>query len=426
MKYYIAIDIGASSGRHIVGWEENGEFKTDEVYRFHNGVKEENGHLIWDISALLESVKAGIDEALKKYPKIESLSIDTWGCDYVLMKGQKEVLPVYAYRDSRTAEAIQKVHEIVPFEELYARTGIQFQLFNTIYQLYADMLNGRLNGVTDFLMIPEYLMYKLTSVKCKEYTNATTTGLVNAKTKQYDTYITSKLGLPESLFPSLKQPQTVVGEYKGIKVVLCATHDTASAVEGIPMSEENSPYISSGTWSLLGIKTPAANTAGESRKGNWSNEGGVGYIRYQKNIMGMWVVNRLKDELCPEKPFKEIDDEAEKSTFYDYLDVNDSAFLSPKSMKEAFDEWFEREEKKPVTVGDYFRCAYTSLAISYMNALQELECNTGKTYRKLYIVGGGAKNKLLNDLTKETTKKEVIALPIEATALGNLKQQMEI
>ena len=130
--------------------------------------------------------------------------------------------------------------------------------------------------------------------------------------------------------------------------------------------------------------------------------------------------------MCPEKPFKEIDDEAEKSTFYDYLDVNDSAFLSPKSMKEAFDEWFEREEKKPVTVGDYFRCAYTSLAISYMNALQELECNTGKTYRKLYIVGGGAKNKLLNDLTKETTKKEVIALPIEATALGNLKQQMEI
>ncbi len=421
MKRFLAVDIGASSGRHIVGWRENGQIQTKEVYRFPNGVETENGHLIWNIDALFSYVKNGIDEALKEFPSIESLSIDTWAVDYVLMNGSEEVRPCYAYRDGRTEDVIPKVHEIMPFAELYRRTGIQFQPFNTIYQLYADKLAGRLDNACGFLMIPEYLMYKLCGVKSHEYTNATTTGMVSAKTGEYDEEIIQALGLPKRFFKPLQQPGTVIGEYKGIKVVLCATHDTGSAVEGIPM-EGNELYISSGTWSLLGVKTPKPLTDEASRAANYSNEGGVQYNRYQKNIMGMWLVNRLRTELCPDKPWNEITAEAQEKHFDHTVDVYDPIFLAPESMKAAFDA---RLPHPPKCDMGYFRCAYRSLALGYKQAIEEIERNTGKTYQKLYIVGGGAKNQYLNQLTEEATGKQVIALPIEATALGNLKIQME-
>ena len=421
MEYYLAIDIGASSGRHIVGWLEDGAVRTKEVYRFPNGVTEQDGHLIWDIDALLNYVKAGVAKAKEAFPDISSLSIDTWGVDYVLLKGEEEVRPVYAYRDSRTEAVIPEVHEKMPFSELYRHTGCQFQPFNSIYQLYADQKAGRLEGVTDFLMIPEYLMYKLCGTKAKEFTNATTMGMVNSDTLEFDGEIIDRLGYPRQLFPKLSQPGTVIGTYEGIKVVLCATHDTGSAVEGIPM-EGNHPYISSGTWSLLGVKTPKPITDVGSEQANYSNEGGVGYNRYQKNIMGMWLVNELKRDLCPGLAFPDIVKQAQASRCDLLVDANAAEFLAPKRMKTAFDiatGW------RLNTVGDYFRCAYRSLAVSYRDALAELERNTGTTYEKLYIVGGGAKNTFLNHLTEEATGKEVIALPIEATALGNLKMQME-
>ena len=422
MKYALAIDIGASSGRHIVGWLEDGKIQTKEVYRFPNGVTEKNGHLVWNMDALLGYVKAGIAEAKEAFPNIASLSIDTWGVDYVLLKDSEEVLPVYAYRDSRTEAVIPQVHEILPFSELYRHTGCQFQPFNSIYQLYADKLAGRLEGVTDLLMIPEYLLYKLCGVKAREYTNATTMGMVNAQTGEFDEEIMEKLGYPRHLFPKLSHPGTVLGECEGIQVMLCATHDTGSAVEGIPM-EGNHPYISSGTWSLLGVKTPKPITDGASEQANYSNEGGVGYNRYQKNIMGMWLVNELKRDLCPELPFPEIVKAAEESICDLLVDANAPEFLAPKSMKAAFDK---ATGGKLQSIGDYFRCAYRSLAVSYRDALAELERNTGCTYEKLYIVGGGAKNQFLNRLTEEATGKQVVALPIEATALGNLKIQMEV
>lgn len=421
MRYYLAIDIGASSGRHIVGWKENGTIQTKEVYRFPNGVHEKDGHLIWDIQALVSHVKAGIEKAKEAFPEIVSLSIDTWGVDYVLMRGDREALPVYAYRDSRTEKVIPEVHDKVPFSELYHHTGCQFQPFNSIYQLYADKVSGRLEGITDLLMIPEYLMYKLCGVKAREFTNATTMGMVNADTLEFDKEIVSRLGLPGHLFPKLSQPGTVIGEYEGMKVILCATHDTGSAVEGIPMTG-NEPYISSGTWSLLGVKTPKPITNKESQTANYSNEGGVGYNRYQKNIMGMWLVNELQRELCPDTPFPEIVKLAEESNCEELVDANASEFLSPKSMKIAFDT---ATDGKLLAIGDYFRCAYRSLALSYRDALDELERNTGAAYEKLYIVGGGAKNTFLNRLTENATGKQVIALPIEATALGNLKIQLE-
>jgi len=429
VERYLAIDIGASSGRHIVGWMENGELQTEEVYRFPNGVKEEEGHLIWDTSEMFRHVVQGIREAFFKFPEICSLSVDTWGVDYVLLRGNKEVLPVYAYRDSRTEAVIPKVHEKIPFSELYRRTGCQFQPFNTIYQWYDDQLRGRLEGVTDALMIPEYLMYRLTGVKAREYTNATTTGMVNGATGELDREIGEKLGLPMELLPKLSQPGTVLGKLLpeiaqqvggSCDVILCATHDTGSAVEGIPM-EGNEPYISSGTWSLLGVKTPKPITDEGSERANYSNEGGVGYNRYQKNIMGMWLVNELKRDLCPELSFPEIVKAAEESTCDILVDANAQEFLAPRSMKEAFDGATDGRLK---TVGDYFRCAYRSLAQSYREAIEELETNTGKTYKKLYIVGGGAKNAFLNHLTEEATGKQVIALPIEATAIGNLKIQV--
>ncbi len=421
MKHYLAIDIGASSGRHIAGWTENGELKTEEVYRFPNGVTESDGHLTWDIDALTAHVKKGIEKARERFSNIVSLSVDTWGVDYVLLKGDETVYPCYAYRDSRTEAVIGEVHDLIPFSELYRCTGIQFQPFNSIYQLYADKADGRLEGVTDFLMIPEYLMYRLCGVKPHEYTNATTGGMVSAETGEYDPAIIKALDLPEGLFHKLQQPGTVIGEYEGIKVVLCATHDTGSAVEGIPMTED-APYISSGTWSLLGVKTPKPLTDAASQAANWSNEGGLGYNRYQKNIMGMWLVNRLRAELCPDKPFGEIVAEAEASSFEETVDANAQCFLAPESMKAAFDAALSLH---PQTVGDYFHCAYMSLALSYRDAVQELEHNTGRHYDSIYIVGGGAKNQFLNHLTEEVSGKKVIALPIEATAIGNLKIQIQ-
>ena len=417
---HLAIDIGASSGRHILGFLENGKIKTKEVYRFPNGVKNVDGHLTWDISSLLSEVKKGIDVALSLYP-VKSLSIDTWGVDYVLLSDDKIIEPVFAYRDHRTDEVIDTVHNIMPFKELYKRTGIQFQSFNTIYQLYWDSINDRLSDATEFLMIPEYLSYALTGNKVKEYTNATTTGLINRESGEYDKEIISALSLPSSLFTHLSPPKTKVGEYKGIDVILCATHDTASAVEGMGI-EGNEPYISSGTWSLLGLKVPSPITDEKSEKGNWSNEGGVGYTRYQKNIMGMWLINRLKEELEPSISFVEFNAMTEGSTFEGFVDAEDPAFLSPVSMKEAFDE---KLGVKGLSSKDYFRCAVTSLSKSYGKAIRELEENTGRKFTKLFIVGGGANNRLLNTLTEKETGLLVVAKAMEATAIGNLKIQAE-
>ncbi len=431
MKCYLAIDIGASSGRHIVGFFDGGQMQTREVYRFPNGVKMQEGHLVWDVEALFENVVIGIREAFSVFPDIESLSIDTWGVDYVLLKDEAQVLPVYSYRDSRTESIIPEIHQKLSFSALYSKTGCQFQPFNTVYQLYCDLKQGRLNGVTDFLMIPEYLMWRLCGVKAKEYTNATTTGLVNAEKGQFDAEIVEALELPKELFCELKAPKTCLGELLPeiasavggtCKVVLCATHDTASAVEGI-MMEGNHPYISSGTWSLLGVKTQKPICTAESEKANYSNEGGVGYNRYQKNIMGMWIVNELRKELCKDVSFEELTEQSEASDCTVTIDVNSAEFLAPKSMKAAFDTATENALK---TVGDYFKCAYLSLAESYKKAIAELETNTGCKYESLYIVGGGAKNVFLNRLTEEATGKRVIALPIEATALGNLKLQSEV
>ena len=284
-KNYLAIDIGASSGRHIVGWMENGVLRTEEVYRFPNSVQRVDGHLEWDIDSLFANVKQGIREAFAKYPNIESLSIDTWAVDYVLLKNDQPIYPVYTYRDSRTQAVIPEVHSILPFEQLYQRTGIQFQPFNSIYQLYADKKDGRLAQAEDFLMIPEYLLWKLCGVKAREYTNATYTRI---------------------------------------------------------------------------------------------------------------------------------------------FDVNAARFSAPQDMRAEIRAALAETGEAPATDADLINSIYHSLAYCYGEAYREMEAVTGRHWDKLYIAGGGAKNATLNELTAHYTGKQVVALPIEATAIGNLKIQMQI
>jgi len=431
MKYYLAVDLGASSGRHIVGYEKNGEIVLEEVYRFPNGMKEFDGHLVWDTDEIFDHVKCGIRLALKKYGKIESMSVDTWGVDYVLLNGDEPIYPHFAYRDDRTVKASEEVHKIIPFEELYARTGIQYQAFNTVYQLYDDKVNGRLENATDFLMIPEYLEFLLTGNKIKEYTDATTGALVNLKTREYDTEITEKLGLPARLFKKLSAPGVAVGYFKpeiekelggNIKVVACASHDTASAYEAVDCPV-GSIVLSSGTWSLIGVKIPEANSSKASCATNFSNEGGNGYYRYLKNIMGMWLVNNAKKEY--RLSFDEIFEKVGKSTYSEVFDVNDQSLVAPENMIEAIVALLKSGGKaEPKNAGDLFNSIFHSLAYSYGEATRTIERNLGITVESIYVIGGGAKNKYLNALTEKYTGKKVIAMPIEATALGNIKIQM--
>ena len=430
MKYYLAIDLGASSGRHIIGYKKDGEIVLEEIYRFKNGVDEVDGRFYWDTKRLFNEIKNGLKIAFSKY-KIESLAVDTWGVDYVLLNENEEIYPVYAYRDQRGEIASAKVHDIIPFNELYKRTGIEYNCFNSIYQLYDDKLTGRLDNATDFLMLPEYFSYKLTGVKKKEWTEGTTTGLINAKTKTFDAEIIEKLGLNKKVFKDLCIPPYFVGELTpeiqkevggNCKVILCASHDTASAVEGIPMVGNN-PYISSGTWSLLGVKNEIAIT---DKGEDISNEGGVGYYRHQKNIMGTWLVSGLKDTLKTSYTIKEMDDLAEQSSYDVIFDVNDSSLFAPQNMYDAIYALLVKTGKElPKTDGDIISSVYHSLAFNYAKTLKRLEENTGKTYDEIYIVGGGARNRIVNKLTEKYSNKKVNAMPIEATALGNIKLQIK-
>ena len=442
INYVLAIDIGASSGRHIVGYLENNKIKTIEVYRFKNGVKEENNHLVWDIDYLFEEVKKGIKVALNKYPNISSLSIDTWGVDYVLLdKNNQLIPPVYAYRDKRCDKIINEVHNIISQEELYKETGTQFQPFNTIYQLYTDKINHRLDNAYNYLMIPEYLIYLLTGKMIHEYTNASTTGLINIKTKEISNNIINKLGLKKELFTHLTKPgefscelkPCIKEEVNGNPIVkLCATHDTASAVMALDI-DSSSIYISSGTWSLLGVKLDEKEdgiTSLDSSQANYSNEYGPNYIRFQKNIMGLWIIQLLQKQI--NLSFEEMNSLAAKSNYQEIFDVNDEVFLSPDTnnknigIKETISTWFKKHNKPlPINDSDYIYTCINSLAWSYKLAVKDLEKITNKQYKDIYIVGGGAKNQLLNELTKKYTNKEVYPLPIEATAIGNIKCQME-
>ena len=431
-EIYLAIDLGASSGRHIVGYKNvNDELILDEVYRFKNSYEIINNHKVWNIDYLFKQIKLGIKEALKKYHQITSLSIDTWGVDYVLLKNNKEIYPVYCYRDERTKTVINQVHSLIPFKELYKITGAQFQEFNTIYQLYEDLISGRLNNADEFLMLPEYFIYKLTNIKVREYTNASTTGLFDINKKSFSKEIISRLGFNDKLFNKVNYPGEDVGYLKediakevggNILVKLCATHDTASAIEGISLNKYV-PYISSGTWSLLGVKLDKPITSEKALKFNYSNELGPTYVRFQKNIMGLWIIQNLSKEYNID--FINLVNLARKSSYKEIFDANDSVFLSSNNMDQEIKKYFIKHNKiVPCSKEDVINSALHSLAYSYKVAIMELEEITSNNYKEIYIIGGGAKNKYLNELTSFYTSKKIIALEIEASSIGNLLVQM--
>lgn len=432
-KYYLAIDLGASSGRHIVGWQEAGEIKTKEIYRFENHMDNKSGHLVWDTKRLFTEIKNGLKLAFEQYERIESLAIDTWGVDYVLLKDGNAVLPCYAYRDARTQGAIKEIEDKISFETFYLRTGIQFQPFNTVYQLYADKKEGRLDGVNAFLMMPEYFGYLLTGKIKKEYTNATTTGLVNCASHEFDRDLINMLGLPIEMFSSLDIPGAVVGKLKDdvakevggqTTVKLCPSHDTASAFYAVD-NEDDSVLISSGTWAILGAKIKEANVSRDALRYNFANEGGVGNFRFLKNITGMWINVCLKNVFG--RSFDDMTRLASESTFDGTFDVNAKEFSLPDNMDKKIKKWFSsRSLEVPKTEGDLYRAAYRSMALGYKKAIDDLEKCENRTFDKIYIVGGGANNKLVNDFTREFTNKQVVALPIEATAIGNIKSQTEL
>lgn len=429
--YYLAIDIGASSGRHILGHIENDRLCLEEIYRFDNSIKNENGTLIWDIENLFKEVKAGIAKCSKigKLPK--TVAIDTWGVDYVLLdENKREILSAVAYRDSRTEQSCKKVNEIISQTELYSRTGIQKQSFNTIYQLYADKLSGKLEKAKHFLMMPEYLSFRLTGEMRNEYTEATTSNLVNAVSKQWDGYILERLGLPKDIFLPLSVPGTVAGSFtEQVKnevgfdstVILAPSHDTASAVAACPIDDE-SVYISSGTWSLIGTENAEAVLTEKAQKANFANEGGIEYrFRFLKNIMGMWLFQNIRKNINKELTYDEMMKLATESSFTEKIDPNDNSFLAPENMLEAVRAYLGKPD---LPLADVLSSVYHSLADSYRKAIEDIENISGKQIRSIHIVGGGSKDKYLNKLTAQYTGKRVYTGLMEATATGNLLSQL--
>lgn len=437
-KYYLAVDIGASSGRHMLASMKDGKMQLEEVYRFPNGMDNKNGTLCWDVERLITEIKNGLKKC-KEIGKIPvSMGIDTWGVDYVLLDKDDNILGDTAgYRDSRTEGMDEKVYEVIPQDDLYARTGIQKQIFNTIYQLMAVKQSHPeyLEQAETILMIPDYFNFLLTGVKKNEYTEATTGQLISPKTNDWDYELIDMLGYNSRMFLPVSMPGTVVGDFTeevqkevgfNCTVVLPAIHDTGSAVLAVPTNDDDAVYISSGTWSLMGIERKEADCSMESMKANFTNEGGYDHrFRYLKNIMGLWMIQSVKKEFTEDLSFAEICEMASKETISSIVDCNDDCFLAPKSMIDAVQKFCrDTDQQVPETVGEISSVIYNSLAKCYGDTVEEIEAITGKKYSTIYVVGGGSNAGYLNELTAKYTGRKVSAGPSEATAIGNIIVQM--
>ena len=437
-KYYLAIDIGASSGRHMLASIQDGKMQLEEVYRFPNGMDNKDGTLCWDVDRLFTEIKNGLKKC-KEVGKIPvSMSIDTWGVDYVLLDKDDNILgDTVGYRDSRTNGMDEKVYEKISLEDLYKRTGIQKQMFNTIYQLMAvkETHPEYMEKAEALLMIPDYFHFLLTGVKKNEYTNATTGQLISPKTNDWDYELMELLGFNTKMFQPVSMPGTVVGNFtKEIQeevgfdctVVLPATHDTGSAVLAVPTNDDNAIYISSGTWSLMGIERKEADCSLESMKANFTNEGGYDHrFRFLKNIMGLWMIQSVKKEFTEDLSFAEICARASKETIPSIVDCNDDCFLAPDSMIEAVQKFCrDTNQQVPESVAEISAVIYNSLAKCYGDTIKEIEEITGNTYDTIYVVGGGSNAGYLNELTAKYTGKKVSAGPGEATAIGNVIVQL--
>ncbi len=438
-NYYLAIDIGASSGRHILAHMENGQMILEEIWRFENGMKKKNGHLCWDVDHLQENIILGIKRCseLGKIPV--SVGIDTWAVDFILLdKEGHAISDAVGYRDGRTSGMDDEVYKIIPLDKLYGRTGIQKQMFNTIYQLMAVKCETPelMEKADSMLMIPDYFNYILTGKKACEYTNATTTQLVDPNTKDWDYELIERLGYNKNIFEKIQMPGYVVGDFLpeiqdrvgfNCQVVLPATHDTGSAVLSVPTNSDDAVYISSGTWSLMGIERMDADCSLDSMKANFTNEGGYSYrFRYLKNIMGLWMIQSVRHELNDAYSFAQLCSMAEDvSDFPSRVPANDDMFLAPESMIKAIQDYCENSgQLVPKTPGELATVIYQSLADCYGETVNEIENISNRTFSKIHVVGGGSNADYLNQLTANATGKTVYAGPGEATSIGNIAAQM--
>lgn len=438
MQYYLAVDIGASSGRHILSHLENGKIILEEIYRFSNGMVEVDGEKVWDSQKLFEDILTGMKKCYELGKIPVSMGIDTWAVDFALLDKEDHLIgKTVGYRDGRTKGMDQEVYKVISQDELYERTGIQKQIFNTIYQLMAVKMKKpqELADAKTMLLIPDYFNFLLTGRKVTEYTNASTTQLLHPETKEWDFELIDMLGFPRDIFTEIKLPGAIVGELTEeiqkkvgfcCKVVLPATHDTGSAVVAVPSNEEDVLYISSGTWSLMGTELKEAICTKESMEKNLTNEGGYDYrFRYLKNIMGMWMINSAKKEIADDMSYADICAMASKTTIASIVPANDDRFLAPKNMTEEVKAACrESGQQVPEGIAEVAAVIYHSLAKCYADTMNEIEEITGKNYDCIHIVGGGSNAVYLNELTAKACGKTVYTGPTEATAVGNVAAQM--
>ena len=438
MQYYLAVDIGASSGRHILSHLQDGKIILEEIHRFPNGMIDKNGHKVWDSEQLFREIITGMKKC-KELGKIPySMGIDTWAVDFALLDENGSLLgDTVGYRDGRTKGMDELVYQTIPLEELYARTGIQKQIFNTIYQLKAVQVQQpeQLAKAKKMLMIPDYFHYLLTGVAVTEYTNASTTQLVSPVTKDWDYELIERLGFPKEIFTEIRKPGTVIGELTeaiqkqvgyNCRVVLPATHDTGSAVIAVPSNSDDVLYISSGTWSLMGTELKNAICTEESMRRNLTNEGGYDYrFRFLKNIMGMWMINSAKKEIADNYSYAKICEMASETTIDSIVDANSDCFLAPDSMVKAVQSACrESGQQVPEGIAEVAAVIYHSLAACYADTVEKIEQITGKHYDAVHIVGGGSNAQYLNQLTANACKRKVYTGPTEGTAIGNVVVQM--
>lgn len=430
-----AIDLGASSGRVMLAsyQSDNDDISLQEIHRFKNQLQQKEGHSCWDLMYLEQEIITGLQKIVDAGTALHSIGIDTWGVDYVLLDEQGCLVgPAYAYRDARTEGVMAGVIQALGKTVIYRKTGIQFLSFNTLYQLKAmvDEKPEWLLKVRHFVMLPDYLNYRLTGSLNQEYTNATTTQLVNVNTDNWDTDLLDYLGLPHSWFGEIRHPGHQVGEWHyqsvNVPVMSVASHDTASAVISAPLSDEQAAYLCSGTWSLMGLDTERVCNNEFAMNINITNEGGIdGHYRVLKNIMGLWLFNRL----CSERQVTDIAElicQAQMQTaFRSVINPNADCFLNPPSMVESIQQYCYRHHQPiPLTTAQLARCIFDSLAMLYRQVFEQLATLQQKPISCLHIVGGGSQNAFLNQLCADVCNVNVVSGPVEASVLGNIGCQL--
>ena len=431
-----AVDLGATSGRVMVGRVGPEELSVEAIHRFPNNPVRTIDGLHWNILELYRNVLLGLRHAITAEPDLTSVGIDSWAVDYGLVRAGRMVNNPYHYRDERTAAGVEAVHRVVDPSRLYAANGLQFQPFNSVYQLAVDRDAGLLDADVAALLIPDLLAYWLTSKPVAERTNASTTGLVDARTGAWNRSLLADLQLPADLLPRLVDPGTSIGGLlepvadevggAGIEVVAVGSHDTASAVVAVPMTSDGAGYISSGTWSLVGVELDAPVLTEDSRVANFTNEGGVdGRIRYLKNVTGLWLLSESvraweRAGSAMDLPVL-LEEAAAISTPVPVFDANHPSLLPPGDMPARIAVLCaEADQPAPGTPAEYARSILESLAIAYADALDQAEKLSGQPITTVHVVGGGSQNALLGQLTANRTGRRVLAGPVEATAIGNV------